>query len=627
MFKNGGWLNSTDGAFNQPSTYVGLQYVQRNPDLPPIDGLKDYLKEQERLRKEHEAYRKAAAPDDEKFGEIIKSAQGKALTGQLSEFTNKYNQFRTEFARKFQGDAVFSDEAKQYLMTMNSIFGQDRINEMVQNKTVWEDGKKKVNERKIGGEIWTDGDRVLVRDNETGEASVQAAHLVAKAMETPEGRKRLSLLTNDEAIGWKDKNWKLGVEDNVALGSQMSVVEINSMIDDVLTNIGHSSSASSREEAKNIQNYLTANGINVSGGNVMAQLSQKFKDNKAQLAEAQQRIYALLPQEAKAGIIANMLANGENPYGTTEIETPKGKQKVSNLGLRLDEIVSGAIGSRRISESEQNVGFSSLGSVLGEGNDGNAPTSFLQEMWNNPSSITGYKQIEFVEPKSGVKLFADYVPNRSPHVAEKFPWTQTINKPTNGKEIVFGNKVYQVGTMAAKGREKEFIELPGFEGIVFVDEQQFDQDGKPILDENKKPVFRRKGYMVRNALVPSSTLQAFNEESKNAPKIEIGLFSDRGINGFEADVKDVGARNAMRAAGVPKEIADEFPLKNGDYSQIRYYEPINELDGLTDDKNVNDRNILQHSVAGMKLFDKQLESWKKNAGNVTTLLGPLIQRP
>lgn len=620
MFKNGGWLNSTDGAFNQPSTYVGLQYVQRNPDLPPIDGLKDYLKEQERLRKEHEAYRKAAAPDDEKFGEIIKSAQGKALTGQLSEFTNKYNQFRTEFARKFQGDAVFSDEAKQYLMTMNSIFGQDRINEMVQNKTVWEDGKKKVNERKIGGEIWTDGDRVLVRDNETGEASVQAAHLVAKAMETPEGRKRLSLLTNDEAIGWKDKNWKLGVEDNVALGSQMSVVEINSMIDDVLTNIGHSSSASSREEAKNIQNYLTANGINVSGGNVMAQLSQKFKDNKAQLAEAQQRIYALLPQEAKAGIISNMLANGQNPYGTTEIDTPKGKQKVSNLGLKLDEIVSGAIGSKRISESEQNVGFSSLGSVLGEGNDGNAPTSFLQEMWNNPTAITGHKELPFTDPKTGQRVNADYIPNRSPHVAEKFPWTQSINKPTNGKEIVFGNKVYQVGTTGAKGREKEFIELPGFEGVVFVDED--------VRMPNGQVQKQRKGYLVRNALVPSSTLSAFNEESKNAPKVDIGLFSDRGINGFEADVKDVGARDAMRAAGVPEEVVENYPLgKMSDYSQIRYYEPINELDGLTDDKNVNDRNILQHTVSGIRLFDQQLETWKNNAGKVTTAVAGSIQRP
>lgn len=613
MFKNGGWLNSTDGAFNQPSTYVGLQYVQRNPDLPPIDGLKEYLKEQERLRKEHEAYRKAAAPDDEKFGEILKGAQGKALTGQLSEFSTEYNRFRTEFARRFKGDEVFSDEAKQYLMTMNSLFGQDRINEMIQNKTMWEDGKKKVHERKIGGEVWTDGDRVLVRDNKTGETSVQPAHIVAKALETPEGRKAYSLLTNDEAISWKDKNWRLGQEDSVALGSQMSVVEINDMIDDVLTNIGHTASGSSGERVRNIKDYLASNGINVADGNVMQQISQKFKNNKAQLAEAQERIYALLPQEAKAGIIANMLASGENPYGFTEIDTPKGKQKVSNLGLKLQQVVGSAVGSRIIQESEQSSSFSSLGSSIGEENTG-TDISWIQFAFNRPQMIEGYQRRDFEAPIDGQTktIKSDYIPLRSNFAKEKFPWMNQLNHVKDGKEITFGGKRIFL---------KNYVELPGADGIFFVDEVVRDDEGRPLPDPNNpgEPLKQRIGYVQRYALVNSKNLEEINSYFGKSPKFEIGLISDKGINGAEAHLENLTYDQALKDAGIDPE-KTPVPSISGNVYRLMFYERVNAIDAFTDDKNAANNKALNANNQAITAYDMQVENALKAASQVKETL-------
>lgn len=621
LFGNGGWLNSTDGAFNQPSTYVGLKYVQRNPELPPLEGIQKYLEDQEKARQEHEAYQKLASPDDAKFGELLNSGQGKALSGQLNELSSQYNAFRQEFAKRFQGDAVFSDEAKQALAQMNARFSPAVFNQMNQDKVKWDDQKKRVTDRKIGGQIWTDGNQVLVRNNKTGEVSEVGADLAGAAMEDPEQRKEFSLLTNDEAIHWKDNNWKIGESDRVTLGNQMSMEELNDHINKMLTGIGHSASDQSGEQVRNLSQYFQSIGVDAGSGNVMEQISTKFKNNQAQLAEAKQRIYASLSDEAKATLVAQMLAKGQNPYGTTEIDTPNGKVEISNLAMNLEQIVGSATNSRAINESGRSSSLSAMSSVLGEGKDGEpASTSWLTEAWNDPSKIEGARKIprwlnpDPLGPKETVALS---VPIRSDHVLEKYGWTAKINTVVNGKEVVIAGRKVRVGTAGNKNDPRQFIELPGASEIVYVDETVMDvATGKPKPDPNdpSKPLVMKKGYLVRQALVPSSTLASLNGEYGKSQPFEINTTTDRGINGAEADLQDVDAKSAMIAAGVDPEFADAYPFGGtDDYYTLRYYEPVNELDGLTDDKNVNDRKIFGTVSSGMNAYDRHVQGMREQA--------------
>lgn len=611
LFDNNGWLNSTDGAFNQPSTYVGLQYVPRNPDLPPLDGIREFLKENERIRKEHEAYQKAASPDDKKFQELMSKAEG--LSGQVSGLANMYSQFKQDFQKKFQGDAVFSDEAKAALSRMTQLFGPAAMNELKQNRDLWTDQKKRVGDRKIGGDVWTDGSLVLVRDNKTGKVSEVSAQIAGTALQDPEKRKEFSLLTNDEAIDWKDKHWKLGTADSLSIGNQMSMAEVNGEINKLLTGVGHSSGENSSEQARNLAAYFKNMGIDAGKGNVWEQVSQKYKNNKAQLAEAQKRIYNSLGPDAQAALVANMLSKGMNPYGTTEVKTQEGTAKVSNLGLYMQEIVGSAVGSRSVNESGQSVGYSSLSSVLGKkGDDDNEfPMSFQQLIWNSPEAISGSEPVNWIDPKTGNRVGATAVPIKNKDIEAKFPRAGETYQVTQGEKFVIAGKEVRLGTSGNQGDPRKAVILKGVQQTIVVQEPVINRStGQPQRDENGEVLTAPKTYMVKTALVPRSTLKSVNGEYEKKP-FELGIISGaKGINGAEADLEDVDAKSAMLASGMTEEQADNMMSSfnwNEDVFSVRVYQEVNEFDVHSDGKDVNDRKIFSGNYDAYDQYNRQME--------------------
>jgi hypothetical protein len=611
IFNNGGWLNSTNGAFNQPSTYVGIKHVQRNPDLPPLQGIQDFLKENERLRKEHEAYRKAASPDDAKFAEMMEKAKG--TSGQVSELAQMYSQFKQEFHRKFQGDAVFSDEAKQALAQITSRFGPAAMNELEQNLKLYESQKERVSKEEVGDNIWTDGKQVLV-EYADGKREIMSADLYGHAITDPKMSGKIRALTNSEALDWKDKNWRIGEADRHVIGNQMSMKSVIDFIDKQYNNLGHTSNGRQGDQFTDLTQYLQGIGINVANGNVIQQVTQKFKDNSAQLAQVTQRIYETLPPEAKSAIMSQMFSRGENPYGKTEVKDKDGKKvEVSNLAIKMQEIIGSSSGAKFVTESEQGTSLKSSSSVLGSGSDGGA-VDLMQMIYDAPSIFPGARGTKFWNPETGqVMKEVPTVPINHDAMKEKIPGYNKTEYVTDDRVYFLNGKYVSVGRGNNKNDPREITILPGADDITFVDQIKRKPNGEPVLDQNNQPITERIGMVRKQAVVNGATLESLNKEF-DKPLFEMGtLWGAKGINGAEAQLEDVSRTTIIERYGLNETDAKIVGSMSGDFYLLTLWQPVHELHLRGDDKNKNDRDILYPQAAG---WDGILKS-RDNKGNTT----------
>ncbi len=585
-------FNGVDGAFNQPGTYVGLQYVQRNPDLPPLEGIQNFIKENERIRKEHEAYQKLASPDDKNFLDLMEKNAGKGLTGQMDQLSSDYSRLKKEFFTNFKGDEVFSDGAKSHVLKMTSEFGAAAFNELQQNQDLWKTEKTRMEKEEVGGSIWTDGQYVIV-EMQNGERRPVPLSIYSEAIEDPEQAKKIRALTNSEALDWKDKTWRRGEANRFAVGNQMSMKSVLDFVDKQFVNLGHTSSGGSGEQFADLSSYLSAQGINVANGNVIQQVSTKFKDNQGQLGQVMQRIYETLPPEAKSALIAQMLSKGESPTKQIKIKTPEGEVEVSNLALNLQNIVSTSAGAKRISESERNTGMKPLSSALGSQDDSGGVIDYFALIMNSPTLAPGSKNIKFWDPSTGEEIMAPNVPILHEKVKEKIPGINNVEFVRDDRDIFLNGTYLSAGRGNDSRNPRAFATLKGGGDVTFVNQPMVDSDNVPVMVDGKQQM-ESIAMVRREAVINTATMDSFNGELKIPLFDTKGIFSSKGINGAEAQVVKMTTENIAAKYGLDENEKKLIDQVSGSTYVLTYWQPVRETELRGDNSNPLDNKILNY---------------------------------
>lgn len=599
LFRSGGWLNSYDGAFNQPSSYVGLKYINKDPDLPPLEGMKKYLEDDQKLRKEHEAYQKAGSPDDDAFRKILGENAGKSTTGQLDEVSNEYNKWRQEFHNNFQGDAVFSDEARSALAQINSRFGPALFNRLQQNKQILDDQLKLIKDNGVDGDVWTDGNHVIVQDMETGVTDVAKISAYSNAKNDPKTSQRYRVLNNRQAYDWKDKNWSKDSADNFILGDQWSLEKTSKYIDDFFKGAGHNSGGGTQDNFVNIKSFLEGQGIDVNTGNVIQQVSSKWKNNNEQLAYVQQRIYDSLPSSAKNSFIAHLVSEGVDPFAKTTIKGTDGQEmEVTNASQYMSRAVSSATGKHRIQEQETGFGFRSMGSGIGDTEipDQDVVSLFLNLGEKFPGAKT--RQIPSLDG-DGLLTEAWSIRADHPEIAETFGISNEARSVTGGKIIKVEGHDIMVGDDFNEGKGNtyvHFVELPGLDNIVVTYKEVMGEDGKV----KEIPVY----LLERTGVTNMTGLQAISDriEGKGGEAIyEKGIQSGTPLNKGKGIITNLTRGNIKKKYGIPDDNKTlEAFSSTSNLHVISYFEEISEpMSRIGARKSPTDKSILNTMTRGI----------------------------
>ncbi len=296
------------GAINQTVPALGIPYIATASEvanLPAIEQVQaTKLAAEQKLAEERAKFIPSAETEKEYF------EKAKGLNKDVADLYDQYKTEREKFYTRVQTEPnenwVFTPEGRQSFRRLMGMLSFDKLNELQNNKTQFDDELKKAREQNTLNDIFYDQGNIYVQNPQTEQVIGMDASRFAAEKEKPG-----SILAgiNPMTIGEYSQyvNTHKGSKEGIpTFGAQMSYQKA---LDELIA-IFDKTASSSYEV---VSDALTSMGISEQEVPTMATTLRKRENNSAQLLAAFNSVKDRMSVVAQEAIKAQLLKKGINP--------------------------------------------------------------------------------------------------------------------------------------------------------------------------------------------------------------------------------------------------------------------------------------------------------------------------
>jgi hypothetical protein len=365
--------------FDNPGTYLGVQYVQTAQNLPDVEGLQ-YIAQMEEAKSAKAAEKAKANADDMK--EISKElGKLRGLTGEVNGAVNNFQSQISSFYQKYPtAESMNTNEAaSDKARLMNSL--PNTVNALLNSKDKFDKSYNRSSD--VLGDIYTDGSTIMLQNPENPSQITQVS--IPDYYEKKEGDyKGLTIMKNDDLFSWRMNFRQFGEPDKLVV-DQYSEKESRSYINDHFDKIGQNSRTI--DGAGKYAQILADAGLDPTKFS-RNDLKVKISNGDINLETLGNSFVSTMDHKVLKSLISSILNNGENPYEKIEVQGMT--EPVSKINMRIHEILTGA-------KASINSTIEIQGAAGGNGKDGDSsggPYDVISNMVNRNVNLTAMGQLD-----------------------------------------------------------------------------------------------------------------------------------------------------------------------------------------------------------------------------------------
>ncbi len=304
---------ATGGTLPPVIPALSIPYISTTPEVANLTAIGQLEATQQAAQARLAEERARRMPNEEKIQAYFEKVKG--LTADVKRISEDYQKVRQSFYTQVDKNPnwVFTDEGRKSLRSLYDIVSSERMAELSNHKTQFEEELKKAREKDILHDIYYDHGTIYIEHLDTGQVKPVAASAYYKAKEDPANELvRTRALTIGDYANWV--NSSLGGQNGIAaFSAQMPYQKAMDELVQAFDKVGSTSSES-------VKDRLISMGITQKGDPIPALQSVSFSNerNTAQLLAAYQIAGKYLSSEARNAIKAELLKRGMNPDASQE---------------------------------------------------------------------------------------------------------------------------------------------------------------------------------------------------------------------------------------------------------------------------------------------------------------------
>lgn len=325
-FSIGGAMGSL---FDNPGAYLGIQYVPTAVETPDIEGLQYLFQQDEARRMQEQEQAAKAKPNMETLREALKGVHG--LDGETESFISGIeSQFNSWHQKYNTPDKMLSPEAlaEKARLDRNIMVGVSKLkNSADEYKSSYDRSQD------VLGDVYTDGGNIMLQSTEDPRMIEPVS--IEEYFSNPSRYEGKRVMKNDDVFSWRRRFRPMGMTDGISV-DQYSEKQTREYINDHFKKIG--TDTRSIEGAGAYAAILAQAGIDPENF-TSDDIKVKVENGELNIQRLYGSFVNTLDHKVLKSLKSAMLSRGENPYEMVEV--PGQEEKVSNIHLRLHEILTG----------------------------------------------------------------------------------------------------------------------------------------------------------------------------------------------------------------------------------------------------------------------------------------------
>jgi len=490
--------------FDNPGTYLGIQYIPTAQNLPDVEGLQ-YIAQMEQAKATKTAERaKANQLNTEDLSKELNKLRG--LSGEQSSALNQIQSEMSSWYEKYPtaAEMASNEAANDKARILN---GVSRIsNELLNSKDEFD--KSYDRSKEVLGDAYTDGSNIMIQNPEN-PAEIKSVSIPEYFEKKDSEYKGFGIMKNNDVFSWKRDYRQFGQKDGINV-DQYSEKETRSYINDHFDKVGQNSR--SIEGAGQFSGILADAGINPENFS-RDDLKIKISNGDLNLEVLGNSFMKTLDHKVLKSLVSSMINNGENPYEKVTVEGMK--EPVSNLNLRVHEILTGVkAGINSTVDISTDTGS-------GEGGSYSVLTNALGRTVNldvisgiDPIAKRQIFSSDVFNPYTGQKMTAKglIVPNLSVEDMERLNGGKLEFKEINNdQEVYFNGAPVRIGSVTGGGDGARYFDTGKNLNVITFD----------LNDGNNQD--SRLNVIEKEILVNEAGLAQFGLTPREADKDTSGL--------------------------------------------------------------------------------------------------------
>lgn len=423
-FSIGGAMGSL---FDNPGTYLGIQYMPKAVETPDLEGLQYILQqnEAERILKAEKA--KASRPN---MGEL----KVDGLTGESMDFLSTVEQSMNDWASKY--------DTPEKMISPEALAESARINRRIMEGTIM-----LKNNKDLFGKQY-DENKDLMSDTYFNNG-----HVVLRNSRNPSERKDVSVddyfankdgeyaefspMTVGELFDWKMNYSPMGAKDNFNI-NQYSNEKVDAYFDTQMKNIA--SDITSVSGGEQLAGELAKIGLDYRNLDI-GKFKLKIKSGEINARTVFNTMIDQMDAKARNFIMSKMATEGQNPYEKVTVEVgPEGNKEqieTTRFALWLEERFTGQKAKYVNSETELEIESKEEQSKKASGEGGSGKLNLLSLVINRQTALKDFADTWDISSQTQTGTVFN------PYKAENeiVPVMSLPNFSTEDAEAILGHKI------------------------------------------------------------------------------------------------------------------------------------------------------------------------------------------
>ncbi len=296
------------GTLSQLVPALGIQYISTTPEVANLTAIQQVEAARQAQQAKLSEERAKFIPSEQVASEYFEKAKG--LTKDVTNLMEQWKSEREKFYTRIQSDPnenwVFTPEGRQSFRRLMGLLSYDKLNELANNKSLFDEEVKKAREGNTLNDIFYHNGNVYLQNNQSGHILPMDAVQYAQLKEQAGSPLQLiQPLTIGEYANYI--NTQQGGKGGIAsFGSQLSYQKA---LDELISTFDHVAKSSYESVSDELDSML----ISQQDVPTMKTTLQKREGNTAQLMAAFHTVKDRLSAAAQDAIKAELLKRGQNP--------------------------------------------------------------------------------------------------------------------------------------------------------------------------------------------------------------------------------------------------------------------------------------------------------------------------